>query len=173
MYKDELIKAMEWLGKKPKTMFLGQGCVKSGHFMAQTLKNVFLDKCLEFPVVESLQMQFSLGLAIKGYCPISIYPRQNFLLLGVADMVLIDKINHMSVGSCSPHLIIRSSSGPDGGVFPGIQHVGNFSEAFKTMLKWIKVVELNKPEQVFPAYQQAYNYKGTTLILEDGNRYYD
>ncbi|MBF0570227.1 MAG: hypothetical protein HQL18_05600, partial [Candidatus Omnitrophica bacterium] len=68
--------------------------------MFQTLRDVPKDRTLEFPVNESFQMQFSLGLALEGYVPVSVYPRQNFLLLARGDMSnMIDKLSAMSNGA--------------------------------------------------------------------------
>ena len=43
------------------------------------------------PVAEEMQMGISVGLAIDGFVPISIFPRWNFLLLGMNQL-----INHFS-----------------------------------------------------------------------------
>ena len=53
-YKEELIKAMTWLGKKEDTMFLGQACKVSGHAISSTLIDVPMDKRIELPVFEEM-----------------------------------------------------------------------------------------------------------------------
>ncbi len=51
------------------------------------------------PINESFQMQFTIGLGLAGYVPVSVYPRQNFLLLATADMVnMLDKMPLISGG---------------------------------------------------------------------------
>src|SRR3989338_5494963 len=155
-YFDEIKRTMEWVAQQPRTLFLGQTVAGPGTFMFQTLRDIPKDRALEMPVNESFQMQFSIGLALAGYVPISVYPRQNFLLLATADMVnMLDKIPAISSKTLVPKVIVRVASGPDSPVHPGHQHVGNYAEGFRKMFKWIEVVELNEPQEIFPAYQKA------------------
>ncbi|MBF0387000.1 MAG: hypothetical protein HQL20_04005 [Candidatus Omnitrophica bacterium] len=173
-YFDELKRTMEWLAQKPDTLFVGQTAGVPGTFMFQTLRDVPPEKALEFPVNESFQMQFSLGLALEGYVPISVYPRQNFLLLALGDMSnMIDKLNAMSGGTVKPRIIIRAATGPYKPVHPGHQHIGNFADGFRRIFDWIEVVEVNEPGEIFPAYQKAYERpdRRPTLLIEDGNFY--
>ena len=165
---------MEWLAQQPKTFFVGQTVAGPGTFMYQTLRDLPSEKTLEMPINESFQMQFTIGLALAGYVPISVYPRQNFLLLATSDMVnMLDKIPAMSVNSVIPRIIIRTASGPDAPVHPGYQHVGNYADAFRKMFTWIDVVELEEPKDIFPAYQHALTREDNkaTLLIEHGNYY--
>jgi pyruvate/2-oxoglutarate/acetoin dehydrogenase E1 component len=173
-YFDELKRTMEWLAQQPKTLFLGQTVGGPGTFMYSTLQDVSPDKRVEMPVNESFQMQFTLGLALAGYIPVSVYPRQNFLLLATADMVnMLDKMPAISSNQVLPHVIIRVAAGPDMPVHPGHQHVGNYAEAFRRMLSWVEVVELNEPHEIFPAYKRALEREDAraTLLIEHGNFY--
>jgi len=125
---------MEWIAQQEKTIFVGQTVAGPGTFMYQTLRDVSPEKTLEMPINESFQMQFTLGLALEGYIPISVYPRQNFLLLATADMVnTLDKIPAISSNELIPKVLIRVAAGPYKPVHPGHQHVGNFVEGFKKM----------------------------------------
>lgn len=173
-YFDELKRTMEWLAQQPKTMFVGQTVAGPGTFMFQTLRDVSPEKTLEMPINESFQMQFTIGMALAGYVPISVYPRQNFLLLATADMVnMLDKIPAISGDQILPRVIIRVATGPDAPVHPGHQHVGNYAEAFRKLFSWVEVVELEEPEDIFPAYQRALERTDgkSTLIIEHGNYY--
>lgn len=173
-YFDELKRTMEWLAQQPRTFFLGQTVAGPGTFMFQTLRDVSPERTLEMPINESFQMQFTIGMALAGYVPISVYPRQNFLLIAVSDMVnMLDKIPAISSGELSPKVIIRVSAGPYEPVHPGHQHVGNYAEAFRQMFTAIDVVELNEPEEIFPAYKCALEREDnrSTLIIEHGNFY--
>ncbi len=171
-YFDELKRTMEWLGGQPKVQFVGQTVGCPGTFMYPTLKDVPAEKRLEFPVNESFQMQFSIGLALAGDVVISVYPRQNFLLLATGDMVnMLDKIPAITENKVTPHIIIRVATGPDSPVHPGHQHIGNYSRAFKAMFTNIKVIELNIPEEIYPTYLSAYENPGAYLIIEHGNFY--
>jgi pyruvate/2-oxoglutarate/acetoin dehydrogenase E1 component len=171
-YFDELKRTMEWVATQPNTLFLGQTTAGPGTFMYQTLRDVPKDRALEMPVNESFQMQFTIGLALAGYVPISVYPRQNFLLLAAGDMAnMIDKIPAISDGRTRPKILIRTSVGPDSPVHPGHQHIGNYAPAFREMFDTIEVVELEEPEDIFPAYQEALARDGATLLIEVGNYY--
>jgi len=173
-YFDELKRTMEWLAAQPNTIFVGQTAAVPGTFMYQTLRDVPKDRAFELPVNESFQMQFSVGLALAGYVPISVYPRQNFLLLAMGDMSnILDKFSAMSEGEVQPKVIIRVAAGPFKPVHPGHQHVGNFADAFRKIFDWIDVVELEEPGDIFPAYQKAYERTDgrPTLLIEHGNYY--
>ena len=92
-YFDELKRSMDWLGKKPDTLFIGQAVAVAGTGMSNTLKDVPQEKLLEFPVCEDMQMGFANGLALSGdYVPISIFPRWNFLLLASNQVVMLVSI---------------------------------------------------------------------------------
>lgn len=173
-YFDELKRTMEWIAQQPKTIFVGQTVAGPGTFMFQTLRDVPKERTLEMPINESFQMQFTVGLALAGYVPISVYPRQNFLLLATGDMAnIIDKIPAISSNQILPRMIIRVAVGPDSPVHPGHQHVGNYAEAFRKMFSWIEVIELNEPQDIFPAYEKALTRQDskTTLMIEHGNYY--
>ncbi len=173
-YFDEIKRTMEWVAQQPKTLFLGQTVAGPGTFMYQTLRDISKDRALEMPVNESFQMQFTIGLALGGYVPISVYPRQNFLLLATADMVnMLDKLPAISGKQWMPKVLIRVASGPDSPVHPGHQHVGNYAEGFRKMFSTIEVVELNEPEEIFPAYKHALERPDnkSTLLIEHGNFY--
>ena len=81
---------MNFLGKKRNTIFIGQAVEVPGTAMFNTLIDVPKKKLLELPVAEEMQMGMSLGLAMDGNIPISIFPRWNFLLLATNQL-----INHL------------------------------------------------------------------------------
>ena len=142
--------------------------------MFQTLRDCPKERCLEMPINESFQMQFTIGMALAGYIPVSVYPRQNFLLLATGDMAnMLDKLPEVSEEKWPAKVIIRVATGPDFPVHPGHQHIGNYAKAFKDLLTWIEVVELNEPEDIFPAYQHALKREDnrSTLMIEHGNFY--
>jgi pyruvate/2-oxoglutarate/acetoin dehydrogenase E1 component len=173
-YFDELKRTMEWIAAQPNTLFVGQTVAGPGTFMFQTLRDVSSDKTLEMPINESFQMQFTIGLALAGYVPISVYPRQNFLMIAASDMAnMLDKIPAISSNQVLPKILIRVAVGPDYPVHPGHQHVGNYADAFRKMFSWIEVVELNEPQEIFPAYKHALEREDNraTLLIEHGNYY--
>jgi pyruvate/2-oxoglutarate/acetoin dehydrogenase E1 component len=173
-YFDELKKSMDWLGEKPQTMFLGQAVEYAGTAMTNTLLGVPKSKLLEMPVTEEMQMGITIGLAVNGTIPISIYPRWNFLLLATNQLVNhLDKIPLYSSGEYIPKVIIRTSIGSERPINPQIQHTGDFTDAFRLMLKTIEIIKLDEPEQIFPAYKKAYDRKDgkSTILVEYGDFY--
>lgn len=171
-YFDELCRAMEYLARDPRTMFLGQAVACPGTAMTNTLKNVAREKLLELPVTEDLQMGMSTGLALTGIVPVSIYPRWNFLLCAVSQLVShLDKLSVMSDGGLKPKVIVRTGIGSERPIHPQVQHIGDFTEAFRMMCKNIEVIRLDEPEHIFPAYQKALEREDgkSTIIVEYGD----
>jgi pyruvate/2-oxoglutarate/acetoin dehydrogenase E1 component len=173
-YFDELCRAMEYLARDQRTMFLGQAVACPGTAMTNTLKNVDRAKLLELPVTEDLQMGMSTGLALTGIVPVSIYPRWNFLLCAVSQLVShLDKLPAMSDGGYKPKVIVRTGIGSERPLHPQFQHVGDFTDAFRLMCKNIEVIRLDEPEHIFPAYQKALEREDgkSTIIVEYGDYY--
>lgn len=173
-YFDEFCRSMEMLARDERTLFVGQAVAYPGTAMTNTLRNVTRAKLLELPVAEEMQMGISIGLALAGYVPISIFPRWNFLLLAANQVVNhLDKLPAMSSGGYQPKVIVRTAIGAERPLHPQHQHVGDYTDAFRLMCKNIEVVRLDEPEQVFPAYQHALQRDDgrSTLIVEYGDYY--
>ena len=174
-YFDELKRAMNWLSDQDQTLFLGQAVAYPGTGMTNTLIDVRKDKLLEMPVVEEMQMGISIGLAINGSVPITIFPRWNFLLLAANQIVNhLDKLSLYSDGQFKPKVIIRTSIGSERPIHPQHQHVGDYTEAFRLMLTTCEVIRLGEPEDIFPAYEKAYlRQDGKSTILVEYGDYYN
>jgi pyruvate/2-oxoglutarate/acetoin dehydrogenase E1 component len=173
-YKEELIRAMYWLSRKKNTLFLGQATLYSGHSISGTLKSVYKDKLIELPVMEETQMGISTGLALEGYVPITIYPRFNFLILAMNQLVNhLDKMREMSKKKMSPRVIIRTAVGARKPLDGGPQHTQDFTEGISKMLTDVEVVVLNEPEEIFPTFKNAYEREDSksTLVIEWGDYY--
>lgn len=171
-YFDELKRSMEYLANDDRTVFLGQAVAVPGTGMSNTLKDVSKDKLIELPVAEEMQMGMSLGMALHGRIPISIYPRWNFLLCAVSQLVNhVDKLSLMS--KYKANLIIRTSIGSERPLHPQCQHVGDFTEAFKLMCKTVEVIRLDEPDQIFLAYEKALlrDDNRSTILVEWGDYY--
>jgi pyruvate/2-oxoglutarate/acetoin dehydrogenase E1 component len=173
-YFDELKRAMQFLGEKPDTFFLGQAVEYKGTAMTNTLTEVPKEKLLEMPVDEEMQMGITNGLAVNGTVPISIYPRWNFLLLAMNQLVNhLDKMPAFSYGEYVPKVIIRTSVGSERPLNPQAQHVGDFTDSVRLMLNNTEVIRLEEPEDIFPAYEKAYNRTDgkSTILVEYGDYY--
>ena len=169
-YAQELENAMLWLAEKNDTIFLGQGIEYGGIAITKTFEKIQAHKKMEMPVAENLQLGISTGMALQGFVPVSIYPRWNFLLLAADQLVNhLDKLPIMSDGAFKPKVIIRVAVGVRVPVDPQEQHVGDFSNAFRDMLKTVQVVKLTKAEEILPAYKLAYERQDgvSTILVEE------
>lgn len=172
IYKDELTKAMRYLGAQDNTVFLGQGVRYKGHAMFDTLVDVPMEKRIELPVMEDAQMGFSIGLSLQGFIPISIYPRMDFLLLAMNQLVNhLDKMREMSSIEWEPKVIIRTMIGSKLPLDGGIQHTGDYTEGLSKLLNNIDVVSLDKPESIAKAYKWAFKNDNSTILVEKGDEY--
>ena len=171
-YKQSIIDAMGWLGEQPDTLFIGQTVVHGGSFFSSSLERVPMDRKLEFPLAEEMQMGVSLGLGLAGYCAVSIYPRIDFLLLAMSQLVNhIDKIGVMSDGKMRPRIIIRTAIGPKKPLDGGPQHTQNHIAAIRAMLPKVNVYYLQTADIAVEIYQYAYRSGGVWLFVEDGQAY--
>src|SRR5258708_6452197 len=109
-YAAELKRAMNYLAANPNTFFIGQGVQDEGTAIVSTLSDIPSDRKLELPVCEDMQAGIANGLALAGKIPVSIYPRWNFLLLAMNQIVNhLDKISEFS--TYRTKVIIRTSIG--------------------------------------------------------------
>ena len=173
-YFEELKKSMNFLGKQKNTIFIGQAVEVPGTAMTNTLSQIKRNKLIEIPVAEEMQMGASLGLAMEGYVPISIFPRWNFLLYGVNQLINhIDKFQIMNGKKFKLNLIIRTGVGSQRPLHPQHQHIGDFTEGFKKMSTNIEIIKLREAKDIFPSYKKAYNRKDNkcTILVEYGDFY--
>ena len=173
-YFEELKKSMEFLSEDSKSIFIGQAVEVPGTAMSNTLKNIDKNKLIEIPVAEEMQMGITVGLALNGNIPISIFPRWNFLLYAMNQLVNhLDKVNIMSNNGFKAKAIIRTGIGSQRPLHPQYQHIGDFTEAIKKMCTTIDVIKLNEPEEIFPSYKKALTREDgkSTLLVEYGDYY--
>ena len=175
MYKDRLTEAMTWLGRQPDTIFIGQSIIYGGNAMFDTLEGVPIEKRIELPIMEEAQMGMSIGLALTGKVVISIYPRFDFLLLAVNQLVNhLDKLEEFTHGQFHARVIIRVGIGSRSPLYPGEQHCGDYTEAFRKILKRVEVIKLDKTVDIVPAYKAVYGLRSlgyTSLMVEDMDLY--
>ena len=161
-YFDEIKKSMEYLAKNKNTVFLGQAVRVPGTAMFNTLNK---KKKIELPVAEEMQMGMSLGMALEGYVPVTIYPRWNFLLLATNQLVNhLDKISEISNNKINPQIIIRTAVGSVRPLDPQSQHRGDFSKAFKQICKNIDIYKISKANEVFKTYKKVLNNKKKNIF---------
>ncbi|MDF2376123.1 MAG: hypothetical protein P1U81_07760 [Verrucomicrobiales bacterium] len=173
-YFDELSRAMELLAADERTIFLGQAVACPGTAMTNTLKEIPREKLIELPVIEELQLGMSTGMALNGSIPVSVFPRWNFLLLAVNQLVNhLDKMKLISAGGFQPKVIIRTGIGSERPLYPQHQHVGDFTEAFQSMCTNIEVIRLEEPGDIVSSYSKALHREDgmSTILVEYGDFY--
>ena len=165
---------MSYLAKSKKTIFLGQAVNVPGTAMHNTLKQIKKEKLFELPVTEEMQMGMSLGLALEGFIPISMYPRWNFLLLATNQLVNhLDKISEMSNNELKPQIIIRTAVGSIRPLDPQGQHKGDFTKAYKSMCKNIDFYFLKKTSDILKTYKKVFKNKTRISIVVEVADYYN
>ena len=165
---------MQLLAENPNVLFLGQSVAYPGNAIYKTLENIPLEKRLELPVMEEAQMGISIGLSLEGFIPVSIFPRFDFLLLAMNQLVNhLDKIWEMSDGQYSPKVIIRTAVGSIKPLYPGPQHCQDHTIAFRLLLENINVIKLEYAEDIVPAYVKALQDRKSSLIIEKADLYYE
>jgi pyruvate/2-oxoglutarate/acetoin dehydrogenase E1 component len=173
-YFNELKRSMEYLSKKKNTIFIGQAVKVAGTVMSNTLINVKKNKKIEMPVAEEMQMGITIGLMMTGYVPISIFPRWNFLLLAMNQLVNhLDKFNIMTNSKFYSKAIIRTGIGSQRPLHPQCQHLGDFTNEVAKMCPNINVVKLDNPKKIFTEYKKAFNANNnrSTILVEYGDYY--
>lgn len=172
-YRGELAKAMTMLGQRDDVLFLGQAVAWPGTGMFGTLEGVPADKRIELPVFEDVQLGMATGLSLDGFLPVCIYPRINFLLLAINQLVLhLDKLPLYGNGF-KPKVIIRTMVAHDQPMNPGVQHLGDYGSALRLMLSTVEIALLYRSQDVVPAYRRAAERGGSTLIIERAALYDD
>lgn len=166
-YFSELCRAMAWLAEQPNAVFVGQGVGYAGTTLTDTLRDVPKDRLLEFPVAEDLQMGVATGMALEGILPVCIFPRWNFMLCAANQIVNhLDRLSLFSAGGYNPRVIIRVATPITQGFYPGPQHDDDFTDAFRAMLRTVKVVTLTTAGAIMPEYQQAVAAQYSTILVE-------
>lgn len=172
-YFDALCIAMELLVHEPNAIFLGQGVGPAGGTtMSDTFKNVPVDKRLEMPVAEDMQMGMAIGMAMNGMLPVCIFPRWNFLLLAANQ--LVNHLDRMPLyAGIQPKVIIRTAIPSTVPFNPGPQHDDDFTQAFRLMCRTVNFVRMRGADEVLPAYQAALESPISTVLIEYTDFYKD
>ena len=176
IYISELTRSMEYLGQFDNTRYIGQAVEVAGTAMRNTLLSVPQTKLMEMPVEEDFQMGISIGLALTGFVPISIFPRWNFMLLATNQIVNhLDKLRELTQTNNPGKVIIRTGIGSIHPLHPGPQHTGDFTDAFRLMCPNLNVVRLDSPDMIFQEYKKAYEREDglSTLLIEWSDKYND
>lgn len=158
---------MHMLSLQSGVVFIGQGVSYGGVATYRDLEGVPMEQRIEFPVAEELQMGVSIGLAMQGFLPVSIYPRMDFLVLAFNQLVNhLDKLEKMSRGQWNPKVIIRTRVGSKKPLDAGPQHTQDHSAALRRMVMNVAVVKVVHASDILPAYRHALESKRSVVVVE-------
>ena len=150
-------------------LFLGQSIVYDGQRMHDSFKGVPLEQKIEMPIVEEFQMGFCTGLSLQGYLPVCVYPRMDFLILAMNQ--LVNHLDKLPMFGWKPKVIIRVAVGSSSPFNPGPQHTQDHSEALRLMLRTVQVIRISKAEFVMPSYKWALECSHSTILVESSSEY--
>ena len=174
VYLNKICLAMKKISRIKNTIFLGQSVKYSGNSIYASLKDVPLKKRIELPVFEEVQMGMSIGLAMQGFIPVTCFPRFDFLILALNQLVNhADKIDHLTNNEFKSKIIIRTLVGANHPLDAGPQHTQDHTEAFKKLLINTRIIKITKNSDVLKNYLSPFKdskYK-IFLFIEDGNNY--
>lgn len=173
-YKELITESMNMITIMNNTIFCGQAVTVEGTAMRGTLLDVPTDRLIEFPVDEDFQMGFCTGLAVSGYLPVCIFPRWNFLLVATNQIVnYLDKLQNLTKMDPPPKVIIRTAIGSKVPLNPGIQHTGDYTEAFRLLVDNINIVKLDDKSQIKSEYLKAATREDgiSTILVEHSDLY--
>lgn len=169
-YKQSLHNAMLMLAEDNKALFIGQAVAYPGTGMTSTFEGINREQLVEMPVAEDLQLGVCVGLSLSGFVPVSIFPRINFMMLAMNQLVLhLDALPRYS--DYRPKVIMRTAVACDKPLNPGHQHLGDYSFVIRDMLKTVNVVRLMSVDMVMPAYKEALASEKSTLLVEFAELY--
>jgi pyruvate/2-oxoglutarate/acetoin dehydrogenase E1 component len=164
-FKKAVNEAMLMLAGDPRTVFVGQSVRYDGTAMYASLEGVPMEKRIEMPVLEDFQLGFCTGLALMGQLPICLYPRMDFLLLAMNQ--LVNHLDKLPRFGWHPTVIIRTVVGGKTPLDAGPQHTQDHSAAITLMAPSIPVLNCRRPDEVTFAYSFAMKSRGPTLIVEN------
>jgi pyruvate/2-oxoglutarate/acetoin dehydrogenase E1 component len=124
------------------------------------------------PVFENTQLGMATGWALDGGTPICLFPRWDFLMCAMDQLVNhLDKLPMYSAGRWKPRVIIRVGVGAQEPLFPGHQHIGDYTQAMRHVLHTIDVFPLHEPHEICERYQAALVSPRSTILVEYASKY--
>lgn len=153
---------------------IGQGVLDGGHGMSATIETSLQKNCIELPVFEETQTGIALGMGLAGKNVISIYPRFDFFISGMSQLINhSDKLKVMSHGKFKPNIIFRVGVGAKVPLDAGPQHTNNYTEQLREMLVDISVHELSRGKDPDLVFVDVLGRGGIHLIVEHYEYYGD
>ncbi len=152
------------LAENQKTIFLGQQVASENFY--DTLTNIPMHCRREMPVAEDMQLGISIGLALEGYLPVSIFQRMDFLPRAFDQLVNhLNIINELSRGMYNPKVIIRTTVGTKEPLDVGLQHSKDLTETIKSVCTF-PVFSVKDTQEVNWVYDYAIKSDTSIMVVE-------
>jgi pyruvate/2-oxoglutarate/acetoin dehydrogenase E1 component len=147
-------------------VFVGQGVIANGIAWTPDFADVPDAQKIEFPVAEELNVGAAIGMSLAGLFPVVCIPRFDFLLRA-ADQIVnhLDRLELMSAGQYRPRVVIRTQVGKRAPLDAGPQHTGDYSVAFRAMLRKVRVIEVREPLAALHLYRGLAAGIGSSVIV--------
>jgi len=169
-YQEAIKIEMEKLAQDEKVIFLGYN-VLHGSKAYGTLKDIPNEKCIETPVAENLMVGLCIGLSLEGFKPVLFFERHDFITVAMDALINhLDKIESMSRGEFKSPLIIRAPVGATKPLYPGPQHMQDFSGILKKIFHF-PVYEVKTVKEIKEAYEKASKFESPVMIIERKDLY--
>jgi pyruvate dehydrogenase E1 component alpha subunit len=166
-YKQAINQAMDELGKRDNTIFIGYN-IKPSQFgdAGGSLKTVDNSKKIETPVAENLMTGLGIGMSFEGYKPIVYYERHDFMLVA-ADSIgnHINHIERLSQGEYKVPIILRSVVADSGVFYSGPTHSQDFTNVLRELVDFPVLVPENGAE-LLEMYRLASISQRPIMIVE-------
>lgn len=171
-YLSNIQNIMKDISISKKSIFIGQSVYYPGNLIYKSLLKVPKSKKFEVPVFEDNQMGISIGLALAGYLPITTYPRFDFFILSMNQLVNhLDKIKIISKSNFRPKVIARVLVGSKKPLDAGLQHTNNYVNEMKKICKYTNVYDLKDNKSVLKSYKNAIESENSSIIVEYSELY--
>ena len=164
-YQDTIKKSMEMLAQDERTVFIGYGTLY-GNIGYNTLTDIPEEKIIETPLAENLMMGLAIGMSFEGYIPVVFFERHDFLMLG-ADAMLnhLSTLERMSHNEFQAPVIIRATVGAKNQLYPGPQHIADYSEQLKEMVSF-PVFDPSTALEIKEIYNSLRNINHPAMVIE-------
>ena len=163
-FKQAVNDAMKMLAKND-AVFIGQSLRYDGAAIYDSMDGIPMDQRIEMPVAEDFQMGFCTGMSLAGKLPVCIYPRMDFLILAINQIV--NHLDKLPRYGWRPKVIIRTTVGQKTPLDAGPQHTQNHTQALNLMLTNIAIHQVRTADEVKTAYTLALLGDKSHIIVEN------
>jgi pyruvate/2-oxoglutarate/acetoin dehydrogenase E1 component len=164
-YGEAITNSMEKLALDKDRVFIGYN-ITNGSQAYGTLKTIPKEQKIEMPVAENLMIGMATGMALEGYKPVVFFERHDFLMLG-ADAMLnhLSTLERMSHNQFKAPVIIRATVGAKNQLYPGPQHIADYSKQLKEMVSF-PVYDPSTALEIKEIYNSLQNVNHPTMMIE-------